>query len=262
MDNNPIEQLRKIQRSTNISYEEILNKWKNSNIRGGIFKDHLLISLTSEVNKIEGIDVSYNNTKEVLSNGTVSKYSGDIRDLYSVLNNQRLAEYLNDSLDNNKSITSEFIKECHSILMFGAIDNHSFNNNKERAGEYKKSDYCVGRLNTGVEPKKVEEYIEDLCSVVNTVKSNTNVLKLASVFHCYFEAIHPFADGNGRIGRWLLNYLLVLNNHPPINIQSSYRDEYYMCLEKYDEFEDFEPMYKFLKNMTEVSYGSYSYLLI
>lgn len=260
MDDNPIERLKKLSRERSLDYDDILIKWKNSNIKGGIFTDHLLVSLTSEVNLIEGINVSYNNTKEVLSNGTVANYSGDIRDLYSVLNNAELASFLNISLEIKTRITPEFIKTCHKLLMFGSIDNKSYNINKERAGEFKKADYCVGKFNVGVEPDEVEYYITDLCNTINSYDS-PNILKLGTAFHCYFESIHPFSDGNGRLGRWLLNYLLVLNNHPPVVIRSSNRNRYYTCLEKFDEFEDLEPMYEFLKETTVESYGSYSYLL-
>lgn len=260
MEDNPIERLKKATQSNIPTYDEILSKWTNANITGGIFTDHLLISLTSEVNLIEGIVVSYNNTKEVLTNGSVANYTGDIRDLYSVLNNQRLAEFLNESLESNILITPDFVKECHKILMFGAIDHKSYKYNGERAGEYKKADYCVGRLSAGVPPDEVSYYMIDLCNTINSA-TTSDILKLGAVFHCYFESIHPFSDGNGRIGRWLLNYLLVLKGHPPVNIQSKRKEEYYKCLETYDEHEDFQPMYDFLKEMTVSSYHTYSYLL-
>lgn len=260
MDDNPIERLKKLSRNRVLDYEYILLKWKQSNIKSEVFTEHLLVSLTSEVNLIEDINVSYNNTKEVLSNGTVANYSGDIRDLYSVLNNKELAEFLNYSLESRTPITPDFIKKCHKILMFGSLDNKSYNTNNERAGEFKKADYCVGKFNVGVNPDEVEYYVRDLCNTINSYNS-PNILKLGTAFHCYFESIHPFSDGNGRLGRWLLNYLLVLNDHPPVVIRSSNRDRYYTCLEKFDEFEDLEPMYEFLKETTVDSYGSYSYLL-
>lgn len=260
MDDNPIERLKKISHENTPTYEEILLKWTESNITYGVFTEHLLFSLTSEVNLIEGINVSYNNTKEVLSNGTVANYSGDIRDLYSVLNNKKLSEFFNESLEQRVPITPGFIKECHRTLMFGSLDNKSYNVNNERAGEFKKVDYCVGKFDVGVEPEEVENYLTDLCNTINS-NSSTNILKLGAAFHCYFESIHPFADGNGRVGRWLLNYLLVLNNHPPVVIKSSERERYYSCLERFDESEDLNPMYEFLKETTVSSYYSYSYLL-
>lgn len=241
-------------------YNTIISKWRASNIRPDIFEGHLLISLTSESSQIEGINVSYNRTKEILQSGTVSNYSGDIRDLFSVLNQSSLAEYFNEQLLKGTPITPDFIKKAHGKLMFGSLDNRSYHINKERAGEFKKHDYCVGKYETGLPPNEVDDAIADLCEFLTSV-NESNTLKVASAFHCLFEGIHPFADGNGRVGRWLLNYFLVLNNHPPVVIRSENMTDYYECLESYDYNEDYDSMYQFLREVTVKSYSSYKYLI-
>jgi Fic family protein len=74
-----------------------------------------------------------------------------------------------------------------------------------------------------------------------------DVLKVAAYYHARFEYIHPFADGNGRVGRTLLNYHLMTHDHPPIIIHEEDRPAYYRALENYDTEEDLSPLHLFLK---------------
>ena len=62
--------------------------------------------------------------------------------------------------------------------------------------------------------------------------------------------MHPFADGNGRTGRLAMNYLLILNTHPPIIIHEEDRKVYYTALEAWDERQELEPLLSFLKDQT------------
>jgi len=64
---------------------------------------------------------------------------------------------------------------------------------------------------------------------------------LAAVVHNQFETIHPFADGNGRVGRLLLNNILLKHNKPPVNIELKNRQEYYAALRMYQNNEDIRP---------------------
>ena len=73
-----------------------------------------------------------------------------------------------------------------------------------------------------------------------------DVLLAAAYFHAKFENIHPFADGNGRAGRLLMNYFLLLNDHPPITIFEEDRKAYYAALEAFDLKLDLKPLVSFL----------------
>lgn len=65
-------------------------------------------------------------------------------------------------------------------------------------------------------------------------------------YNCWFESIHPFADGNGRVGRMLLNYLLIGSGLPPIVLFENDREEYYLALEYFNDCQEIDKMVDFL----------------
>ena len=112
-----------------------------------------------------------------------------------------------------------------------------------------KHDYVTGKEEIGASPEEVEEEMRELLEDIQDFPKE-KALTAAAFFHVKFENIHPFADGNGRAGRLLMNYLLVLNNHPPIIIHEEDRKAYYDALEAWDSSQTLEPMVAFLKEQT------------
>lgn len=99
----------------------------------------------------------------------------------------------------------------------------------------------------GVSLSEVEANLNSLIEEINEVTINeNNALKIVSYVHCWFETIHPFADGNGRVGRMLINYLLIGNNIPPIIIFYDDREEYYSALENFNMKQEIGRMVDFL----------------
>ena len=106
----------------------------------------------------------------------------------------------------------------------------------------------------GAPQSRVLSLLNELVDWYNKSKNKYPVLILASVVHNQFENIHPFRDGNGRIGRLLLNNILIKNNLPPVNIDFKNRREYYNSLQEYQKNHNLRPTidlilkeYKFLK---------------
>lgn len=160
--------------------------------------------------------------------------------------NQRLCyEYTRAKLVERAPLDIPLVLEVHRILTNGTYDESRYIANGERPGEFKKHDYGIGLHEVGAPAARVEREVADLLDEVNGY-TGPWILKAAAYFHARFEHLHPFADGNGRVGRTLLNYYLMQHDHPPLVIIEEFRDSYYAALTAYDEREDLEPLEKFL----------------
>ena len=113
----------------------------------------------------------------------------------------------------------------------------------------KKHDYVTGKNEVGSASDNVESDLSDLLEEVNTI-GKKSPLKAGAYFHARFENIHPFADGNGRVGRTLLNYWLMVNDYPPMIIYEEDKRNYYEALQAYDEQEIIAPLVAFFEEET------------
>ena len=94
-------------------------------------------------------------------------------------------------------------------------------------------------MHTGAPQSRVVLLLKDLIEWYN--KNKYPALVLASVVHNQFENIHPFRDGNGRVGRLLLNNILLRHKMPPVNIDFKNRGEYYKSLQEYEKNHNLRP---------------------
>ena len=101
-------------------------------------------------------------------------------------------------------------------------------------------------VHQGAPYKNVENLLKSLCAWHEKHHKKYPPLLLAAVMHNEFEKIHPFQDGNGRVGRLLLNYVLLRQGYPPLNIRLKDRARYYKCLQWYDYRNDLKSTLKFL----------------
>jgi len=201
--------------------------------------------------KIENESITFHDTREIFENGQALNYTGDPRALFE-LNNQKLCyEYLKQKIAGREPITTGFILETHAALTGGTYDERRYVERGERPGAFKRHDYMIGREETGAPPCEVPLKIEELLGEINAaVLDPGDILTAGAYFHLKFEHIHPFADGNGRVGRTLLNYFFMTVGHPPLIIYDEDKADYYAALEFYDKTEDIEPMRSFLRSQT------------
>lgn len=217
--------------------------------------DHFRILFAYHSGKIENDEITYHDTREIFENGKVLNYTGNPRSIFEQQNQKLCYEFLKEKIVAKEPLTSELVLEIHRILTSGTFDERRFLENGERPGEYKKHDYVTGRQEVGSCAEDVAQEIEELLEEINGY-AGKEVARAGAYFHAVLEHIHPFADGNGRVGRALLNYYLMIHNHPPLVIYDEDKALYYECLEKYDREETIIPLTEFLKYETEKTWAA------
>lgn len=200
--------------------------------------------------RIENEEITYRDTWEIFKNGRVSNYTGSPYALFEQHNQKLCYEFLKEKIIKKEPLTIKLIKEIHKVLTSGTFDERRYIENGERPGDFKEHDYITGIHEVGSAPENVEADLRSLLEEVNAYEGK-EVLKAAAYLHAKFEFIHPFADGNGRVGRTLMNYYLMIFNHPPIIVYDKDKRLYYESLQKYDQTQALDSLYEFFKYETQ-----------
>jgi Fic family protein len=235
-------------------YQKALDLWRSYSVAVSADLDKYLSSFrvlfAYNSGRIENNEITYHDTREIFENGRVSAFTGDPRALFEQQNQKLCYEFLKDRIVIREPLSAELTREIHRVLTMGTYDERRYVQNEERPGEYKKHDYVTGVHEVGSAAGDVEADLTELIDEVNAYDGN-DVLKAAAYLHARFEYIHPFADGNGRVGRTLLNYYLMTHNHPPLIIYDEDKRGYYAALQQYDESEEIAPLLDFLRQQCE-----------
>lgn len=180
--------------------------------------DELSLRITYNTNNIEGSTMTEDDTKDVifhkktLSNKTLNEQ-------LETKNHDIAFRYMLDHLNEKKPIDVDFLKKLHKILMSGILQN---------AGEYRNHPVrIVGSYVPTANHLKIHDLILNL---FKNYKKNNSLIDVF-IFHSSFEQIHPFSDGNGRVGRLILIAMLLQNNFPPAIIKGKAKDKYYKALQ-------------------------------
>lgn len=231
-------------------YKHTVELWKGYGITDSVSLEATLenfaILFAYNSGKIENREISYHDTHEIFQNGRVCGYTGDLRTLYEIQNLKDASRLMYRWFDEKQPITLDTIKKMQYELTKGTYDERCWELG-ERPGEFKKNDrWGVGRHDVAAPVEEIEDDLEsDLEEVIEL--GSRNPLVAAAFWHARFEGIHAFADGNGRTGRAIMNYYLILNDHPPIVIYDEDRAGYYTALDEFDVSGDLKPLIEFLK---------------
>lgn len=234
------------------NYEKAVALWKRKNITNDAELAEALnghsIAFAYHSGKIENDNITYNDTREIFDHDGVTSYTGDLKTLFEIRNAKEANELLLTAFNIKRPVDETLIKEFQYKLTQNTYDTRRWQLG-ERPGEYKHHDFITGKNEIGAPPEDVAEELSELVSEMNEATEN-NALTAAAYFHAKFENIHPFADGNGRTGRIVMNYILLLNNHPPVIVHEEDRKAYYTALEAWDERQELDPLIAFLKDQT------------
>lgn len=171
--------------------------------------------------KIENDNITYNDTREIFKHDGVTAYTGDLRTLFDIRNAKDAYEVFLTAFQVKRPLDEPFMKELQFCLTQNTYDTRRWQLG-ERPGEYKRHAYVTGREEVGATPEDAADEVRELLEELRDVTSK-DVLTAAAYFHAKFQNIHAFADGNGRVGRLAMNYLLVRYGHPPIIIHEEDR---------------------------------------
>ena len=234
------------------SYEQTVAFWREKDIKtdaelAEILNSHS-IAFAYHSGRIENEQITYNDTREIFEHDGVVSYTGDLRTLFEIRNARDANELLLSAFDARRPLNEELVKHFQFCLTQNTYDTRRWKLG-ERPGEYKKHDFVTGKTEVGASPEDVQEEISELLSELTDIPAE-KALTAAAYFHAKFENIHPFADGNGRTGRLAMNYLLLMNNHPPIIIHEEDRKDYYAALEAWDERQELNTLTFFLREQT------------
>ena len=185
-------------------------------------------------NAIEGSKLKREEVKSLLyEDKWPDKSKEDIAEAYGVDNAIRLIR------QTKTHISIELIKKIHKTV---------FKNSKSFAGKFRRKGEDVvviddtGKIIDEVAPQtRINHLLRQLAEWYDTNRRKYPALILAAVIHNQFENIHPFADGNGRVGRILLNNTLIKHNFPPLNIDLKNKEEYYHAIREYINNQDLKP---------------------
>ena len=205
----------------------VLREQKEMKVKGNLYHN-TQITMTYNTNHIEGSRLSEEQTRYIYETNTLLVHKDtvtDIDDIIETTNHFKLFDYMLDVAD--KKITEKMIKEFHKILKQGTSDSKK---DWFAVGDYKKLANEVGGLKTS-SPKNVEKDMQKLLEWYNSLKEVT--IKEIIEFHVRFEIIHPFQDGNGRVGRLIAFKECLKHNIVPFIILDRDKLFYYRGLNQY-----------------------------
>ena len=205
------------------SISGILKMEMETRMKGGLYH-RLQIDFTYNSNHMEGSRLSHDQTRWIFETMTVGKLAADIPidDIIETSNHFRCIDKVIGSA--GAQLTERYIKELHFLLKNGTSDSRKA---WFAVGDYKRLENVVGDMET-CPVKKVHAEVSNLLAHYNaSQKTFEDVVD----FHVKFERIHPFQDGNGRVGRLIMLKECLKNGHVPFVIAENLKQFYYMGLE-------------------------------
>lgn len=211
---------------------QVLREQKSSRLKGSIYH-RIQIDLTYNSNHIEGSKLTHDQTRYIYETNTIGITSDAINvdDILETVNHFRCIDFIIDHAE--ERLTEDMIKQIHQLLKSGTSDSRK---DWFAVGDYKRLPNEVGGMET-CPPENVHRQMKALLSEYNGKKhkSFNDILD----FHVRFEQIHPFQDGNGRVGRLLMFKECLANHIVPFIITDDLKLFYYRGLREWGHVDGF-----------------------
>jgi Fic family protein len=192
---------------------------------------------TYDSTNIEGNTLTLQETSQLLFENITPRRS--LREINEVINHKEAFDYL---LKYQGDLNKEFILHLHKLVSKNTLKKEL----ESQVGKYRGLQVYIRGTNwLPPKPADVSREMGSLLSWYTKNKKKVHPLILAAYFHSAFETIHPFVDGNGRVGRLLTNFILHKHNYPMINVPNIRKHEYYRGLEEAQLNGNLHPLIKF-----------------
>lgn len=232
-----------------LKYEQ--NKHKISPVTLSSYEKDFELTFTHNSTAIEGNTLTLMETKVVLEDG-VAIGGKELREIYEVINHKKAYGYVKKCIAQKKPLDENIVKDLHAILTENIIVSGIYRNEEVRISGAGFTPPCGNEMYM-----QIKNFYEDL-----KIKENElNAVELAAWTHAEFVRIHPFVDGNGRTGRLIMNYQLLLNGYLPVSVAKENRLNYYNALEKYAVNSDLNIFADFVAELEEVQLDEYIKLI-
>ena len=229
----------------NSLYNKYLKLKENRNVSNAEkerFYNELSIAISYDSNAIEGNTFTYDETRLLIKEGVTTNLRS-FREHQEIIGHKNAFDFIYNSVKNKELILDlNFIKKIHKLVL----------SQNEEAGKIRKSKVFIGNpfdiKYKPTEPENVENELQILIDVINktmnfykqknfdyTEKDIDNIFTEIAQHHIEFEMIHPFIDGNGRVGRLILNLELINLGFIPIDIKNEEKSEYYKGFTEYQK---------------------------
>jgi Fic family protein len=231
--------------------EEIYNDWKALfpllKEQAELLRDKFTTEYNYNSNHLEGNTLTYGQTELLLLFGKVSG-EGDLKDFMDMKASQVTVEMVKDAVQNKSMpLTQNFIRQLHKVLLredytvYRDLPGGGTTSYTIHAGQYKtRPNSVITRYGDRFEyasPEETPSLMSDLVDWYNVAEQEGQLspVELAALFHYRYIRIHPFEDGNGRIARLMVNYILARHGWPMIVIRNRKKSEYLEALHRSDQ---------------------------
>ncbi|MDR3309343.1 MAG: Fic family protein, partial [Tannerella sp.] len=240
--------------------KDTFHKLHEQFIASGIFDainfeqmNEILISHHST--SIEGSSLTEDETRMLLSEGLTAK-GKPLLDHTMVQDHHRALLFILERAKGKEQLSVELLQRVSAMVLktTGSVINSLAGTYNSAEGDFRKSAVYVGKRYF-MDFRKVPDAVKSLCDDINAqndaVKTVDEIYNLAFDAHFSFVGIHPFADGNGRVARLIMNYILAFHNQPPALVFTEDKQQYFDALEKSRETDNIQEIRDFLYSQQE-----------
>lgn len=230
--------------------DDINREYKSLNLQDVIdYEKFCIISIVWHSTKIEGCSLTETDTKVLLDND-ITAAGKPLTDHLMIKDHFAAFQFIKEQAKIKRKLSVEFIREIGGYVMknTGSSTNTVLGSFDTSKGDLRLAQVYVDKKYFP-DYKRVPDLLEQLCNSVNEkidIVNGNEILKLAADIHYNFVNIHPFADGNGRTARLLMNYIQLYHNEPLIKIFIEDRTEYIDSLNETEEKENLEVFREFV----------------